>query len=136
MWWAYLLILGNTIFNVSGNVFIKMSADSANAGGFALWQVVGNALTWVGVVSYSLSMKKLPLHVAYPLAQGLQVIGVTVIAALIIFKEQITILNWMGVAFITAGIVIFSLKPKDDNSNEKSKAKTAELSNVSGEKAG
>jgi hypothetical protein len=55
---------------------------------------------------------------------------------LIIFKEQITILNWVGVAFITAGIVIFSLKLKDENSNEKTKAKTVKLPNVPEEKAG
>ncbi len=119
MWWAYLLILGNTIFNVSGNVFIKMSADSADAGGFALWQVIGNLLTGIGVASYSLSMKKLPLHIAYPLAQGLQVLGVTIVAGLIIFQESISLLNWAGVALITAGIVIFSLKPKEDSANEK-----------------
>jgi multidrug transporter EmrE-like cation transporter len=124
MWWAYLLILGNTLFNVSGNVFIKLSADSASAGGFALWQVVGNLLTGVGVVSYSLSMKKLPLHIAYPLAQGLQVIGVTVVAGLIIFREDISLVNWAGVALITAGIVLFSLRQNETTEIIEEKATT------------
>ena len=133
MWWAYLLILGNTIFNVSGNVFFKLSADSNFVGDFALWQVVGNTLTTIGVISYSLSMKKLPLHIAYPLAQALQVIGVTIVVGLVIFNESISLINWFGVALIASGVVIFSLKPKEDEETEKIEPHTTEVSTQIGE---
>jgi len=76
---------------------------------FLLWQMAGNLSAFTGTLSYTFSMRYLPLHVAYPLTQGLSVVGVTLIAARLFFNETILPAQWLGVLFIAGGIFFLSL---------------------------
>ena len=51
----------------------------------------------------------MPLHVAYPLTEGLTAIGVQVVGGVIVFREKIPPVAWAGTGLILAGIVLFSL---------------------------
>jgi multidrug transporter EmrE-like cation transporter len=104
-----ILVLGHTFFNILGNICFKLSAEGQGWWAFWIWQIAGNLSAFTGTMSYTFSMRFLPLHVAYPLTQGLSVLGVTLIAARLVFNETILPLHWLGILFIAGGIVLLSL---------------------------
>ena len=102
---AGLLVL-NLIFNILGNASFKLSALAANWKGLVGWQVAGNLAGFITVLTLTGLLKYLPLHVAQPMAQGLAIIGVQVVAARLFFHESISPTQWIGMIVIIVGIVL------------------------------
>ena len=55
---------------------------------FIVLQSVGNLAGLVGVLTYTGLLKKLPLHLCFPLTQGLVALGVVLVGSLCIFHES------------------------------------------------
>lgn len=107
---SLVLIVVNLIFNILSNVGFKFSILGHGWRHVLGWQVVGNLAGLVTVITLTLLLKYMPLHVAFPLTTGLSVIGISVIASGLIFHEDVTPSHWLGTILITLGIVFLSRK--------------------------
>ncbi len=94
---------------VASNVGFKLSAGSQNWRGFLAWQVMGNLAGFLGVISFTLLLKFIPLYLAYGIFMGLGFVAVQVVAARLIFKEPIRSVQWIGVTLILLGIFLIAL---------------------------
>lgn len=104
-----LLLAANMAANTAAHVMFKRSAAGQGAGKFLLWQAVGNLASFGGLVCYTLLLKRMPLHTAYPVTEGLTAVGVLLVGSLLVYKEKIRPLAWAGACLVLAGIVLFSL---------------------------
>ena len=59
-----------------------------------------SAIIWLGL------LKKLEFSVLYPMISFSYIFGI--LAAIFIFKENVPLIRWMGVAFIILGIILVS----------------------------
>jgi multidrug transporter EmrE-like cation transporter len=103
------LILSHMGFATLAGVGFKLSAASTTVRSFWLWQVAGNIAGFSGVLILTTLMRLVPLHVAYPVTQGLTVVGVQVFAARLLFREVIQPGQWLGTVLVIAGIVLISI---------------------------
>lgn len=101
-----ILTAGNVMFNVIANSAFKLSSQGRTLREFLMWQVVGNLSGFIAVLIFTLLLRYLPLHVAFPLIQGLAIIGIQVAAASWLFHESISPAHWLGTGLIIAGILI------------------------------
>ncbi len=108
---ASLFILGHMSLNTLANICFKLSSAAGNVRHFALWQIAGNLAGFLGILAYTGLLRHVPLYVAFPLTQGLAVLGVQLVAARLVFQEAISPLNWLGTALIVAGIILVSFRP-------------------------
>jgi len=102
------LFLGHLAFTTLASVGFKLSSASSGWRGFLLWQIAGNLAGFVGVLALTGLLRLIPLHVAYPVTQGLALIGVQVVAARLLFRETIQPLQWVGTGLVVAGIALIS----------------------------
>jgi multidrug transporter EmrE-like cation transporter len=104
-----LLLLADMGANTGAHICLKLSAAGKGVKRFLFWQMIGNLAGFAGVLAYTLILRTISLHVAYPLTEGLTAIGVQLVGALIVFHERIPRLAWIGTGLILCGIVLFSL---------------------------
>jgi multidrug transporter EmrE-like cation transporter len=104
-----LLLLANMAANTSAHIFLKRSAAGGEARKFLFWQVAGNLVSFVGLLAYTVLLKRMPLHTAYPVTEGLTAVGVLLVGSLLVYKERIRPIAWAGACLVLAGIVLFSL---------------------------
>lgn len=104
-----LFAAGNVLATVAANALLKLSAEAASLWPFLLFQVAGNLLGLLGVLAYTGLIRKMPMHVAFPLTRGLCVLGVQLGAAALFFREPVTPRHLAGAALVTAGIVLVGL---------------------------
>jgi multidrug transporter EmrE-like cation transporter len=103
------LLLANVTANTGAHVCLKKAAISSSVKHFLFWKVVGNLAAFLGTVAYTMLLRGMSLHVAYPLTEGLGAVSVQVVGAAVLFKEHVTPLAWAGTGLILSGIVLFSL---------------------------
>jgi len=96
----------NFLFTIMANASFRLSAMSPSWRAFLAWQVVGNLAGFVTVLTLTGLLRYIPLHVAYPVATGLGIIGVQVVAASVVFHEPISVSQWMGSALVITGILL------------------------------
>jgi len=107
---SLVLIVFNFIFNVLANVGFKLSTLGHGWKHVLMWQAVGNLAGLITVITLTLLLKYMPLHIAFPLTTGLSVIGVSLIGSGLIFHEEVTPSHWLGTLLVTLGIVFLSRK--------------------------
>nr|MBC7245782.1 hypothetical protein [Chloroflexota bacterium] len=106
------LIVLNLLCILFSQVSFKWSAISSNSSdwkGFLRWQIIGNVLGFVSVLSLTALLKFIPLHHATAISMGLGFVLVQVIGARLIFHESISRTSWSGAGLIATGIVLVSL---------------------------
>jgi undecaprenyl phosphate-alpha-L-ara4N flippase subunit ArnE len=103
------LVAANFCLNVFSQTCLKKSAIVHGVKQIFIWQVAGNFSGFLGVLIFTALLRYLPLAVAFPVIQGVAVIGVQLIAARIFFKEKITLVQWLGTALVIAGILLISI---------------------------
>ncbi|MGC8786148.1 MAG: SMR family transporter [Anaerolineae bacterium] len=100
------LILSHSILTSLANVGFKLSAASHIWRAFLFWQMAGNLAGFAGVLVFTGLLRLVPLHVAYPITQGLSVIAVQVLVARLLFREPVGMSQWVGTVLVIAGIVL------------------------------
>ncbi len=112
------VFLGLTlVFQVAAHIFLKFAA-----GATPLWAMiafsVGNLAGLVGVLTYTGLLKKLPLHLAFPVVQGLVALGVLAIGSYCIFHESFTRNEIIGCSLVLAGVILLGLRATHLESNK------------------
>jgi multidrug transporter EmrE-like cation transporter len=105
---ALLLILYAALVTAS-NALVKLSAEAAWFWPFILPFAAGNVAGLGGVLIYSLMLKRMPLHIAFPLTRGFGVLGVQLAASLLLFHEALRPTEVAGAVMVTAGIILTGL---------------------------
>jgi multidrug transporter EmrE-like cation transporter len=102
-----LLVLGVVTAHTAAHIFFKRSALGSGARHFVTWQVVGNLVSFGGLVCYTVLLKRMTLHTAYAVTEGLVAVGVLFVGSLLVYRERIRPLAWAGAALVMAGIALF-----------------------------
>ena len=99
--------------NLSGivlsNIGFKWAANSSDWRGFLTGQIIGNLAGFSGVVTLTILLRIVPLHIAAAISMGAGFILVQLIAARMVFHESLATGQWFGIALIAGGIVLVSL---------------------------
>lgn len=90
------------------SIGFKLSAHSTNFKTFWGWQIAANLTSFIGVLALTGLLRLVPVHVAYPITQGLAVIGVQLVTAKWVFKETIYPLQWLGTGLVVVGIMLIT----------------------------
>ncbi len=106
-----LLVVAYVAVSCFSNVAYKLSV-SGGMRNLLTWQVLANLVGIGGVVTLSWLYKLVPMHIAYPLAQALLIVAIQVVAARLIFKENITLWQWVGTGLIVLGIFLIAVRGK------------------------
>jgi multidrug transporter EmrE-like cation transporter len=100
------LFSANLLFNVIANASFKSSVTNPTWRSFLTWQVIGNTAGFITVLTLTGLLRFIPLHVAFPVTTGMTVIGVQVLAARLLFHEQISPAQWLGTFLVVIGIML------------------------------
>lgn len=103
------LIVINLLCILFSQVSFKRSALCSNWKEILRWQIIGNVLGFISVLSLTALLKFIPLHHATAISMGLGFVFVQVIGARLIFHESVSKMSWTGAGLIVAGIVLVSL---------------------------
>ena len=108
MSWPILLVLC-VISSALASIFLKIGATTL-IGSLSFSALLSNHMIWIGAFFYSAAflgyiyvLRVVPLSLAQPVITA-GVSAVTVFAAMILFREVMTLVNWIGLAFVCAGI--------------------------------
>jgi len=101
-----LFLAGYLAVVTAANVFLKLSAQAAGIWAFLALQLAGNLCGLGGVLLYTGLLRKLPLHVAFPLSRGVAVLGVQLVASLLVFHESFKVTEALGTAVVAAGVIL------------------------------
>jgi multidrug transporter EmrE-like cation transporter len=106
-----LLVVAYVAVSCFANIGYKLST-SGGMKNLLIWQIVANTVGFFGVVTLTWLYKLIPMHLAYPLTQALVILSIQVIAARLIFKEQITWTQWAGTSLIVLGIILVTARAR------------------------
>ena len=110
----YGLIIASVILAATGQVLMKLGMGAVGSGGFGATIATGftEPVVLLGLTCYAAStvswlivLSRVPLSVAYPF--GALSYGAVVLVALAT-GEHVSVLRWLGVALIVAGIRLVS----------------------------
>jgi multidrug transporter EmrE-like cation transporter len=102
---ALLLVLYAVCVTAS-NSLVKVSSDAAWFWPFILPFAAGNIAGLCGVLLYTLLLRRMPLHAAFPLTRGVGVLGVQLAASVLFFHERLRPTEIAAAVVVTAGIVL------------------------------
>jgi multidrug transporter EmrE-like cation transporter len=91
----------------------KASGDSNNVLNkikfrILLWFVFAGVTGTLSMILYTLLLRYIPLYVGYALLYGLGFVLIQVVAAKLILKEPVSLLQWLGGAVMVAGIAMIA----------------------------
>jgi multidrug transporter EmrE-like cation transporter len=97
------------LLSAAASIFLKIGA-SGLTGVLSFLTLVGNPMIWIGAVFYSAAflgyiyvLRLVPLSLAQPVITA-GVSAVTALVAVMLFREQMALANWIGLTLICAGI--------------------------------
>jgi multidrug transporter EmrE-like cation transporter len=97
------------LLSAAASIFLKIGA-SALTGFLSFSTLVSNQMIWIGAVFYSAAflgyiyvLRLVPLSLAQPVITA-GVSAVTALVAVMLFREQMALSNWIGLTLICAGI--------------------------------
>lgn len=106
-----ILLIGCILLSALASIFLKIGASALNDQ-FNFSNLVTNHMIWIGgafysaaFIGYIYALRIVPLSLAQPvITVGVSV--VTILAATLLFREQMAVSNWLGFAFICLGIFL------------------------------
>lgn len=116
----FLLSLG-IVFNVVAHTLAKRATVKfPQIQGLPFGEIVVSLLTNVDLilsivfygfsfVAYVIALSKIHLHIAYPVTVSASIVLVTLMSVFV-FREAMHMYNFLGIAFILAGIVLITLR--------------------------
>ena len=93
---------------VLSQIGFKWAANSQDWRGFVSGQIIGNLAGFVGVLTLTLLMRYVPMHLATAISMGLGFVLVQVVAAHWLFHEPLQVGQWLGIALVAIGIIVIS----------------------------
>lgn len=107
---SYLYLSIAILFNLIGNHLLKFSSQFLSPSflnkNFIIYGGFGFILYCLAAVFYLISLKNIPLSVAYPMLSITYII--TIFTSYFLFKEPITATKLIGSAFILVGVFFIS----------------------------
>ncbi|MGG3891494.1 DMT family transporter [Metabacillus fastidiosus] len=101
---AYLFLLIAITAELFGTSMLK-----ASSGFTKIWPTIAVFVSFgISFYSLSLSLKSIPLSIAYAIWSGIGT-AATVIIGILIWKEKINITSVLGILFIIAGVILLNL---------------------------
>jgi len=114
MWMMLLLVLVQTLFLAGGQVLLKLAMVKMPPFAFTAeyfkclftnWWLLACGISFgVATVLWLYILKHYPFNQVYPLTAMGYVFGM--VAAIVVFGEQIPIVRWLGVVLIVLGCVL------------------------------
>jgi len=111
--WAFLLI-ACVLLSAAASVFLKVGAE-ALTGSITFYTLISSHMIWVGGFFYATAflgyiyvLRVVPLSLAQPVITA-GVSTVTALAAMVIFRESMSLVNWIGLTLIIVGIFFLFL---------------------------
>ena len=115
-----LFVLCYFAFVTAANIFLKYSAIASSTIGFLVFQIAGNLSGFVGILAYTGLMRTTPLHIAFPVTQGVAILGIQLIGSLLVFREAYSVTQVIGTVCVAIGIVLVgAVAPADTKAPEK-----------------
>jgi multidrug transporter EmrE-like cation transporter len=101
------------LLSAAASIFLKISASTLTVP-LSFLTLVSNQMIWIAAVFYSAAflgyiyvLRLIPLSFAQPaITAGASI--VTVLVAVMFFREPMTLVNWIGLTLICAGIFFLS----------------------------
>ena len=106
MFWAALTVIANTLAQLLLKLGVRGSSAEIALIPINLLSVSAAGLYAIGLLFWANALKTLPLSSAYPLLAS--VIVLVSIFGMYVLKENLSILQWIALAVILAGILGFS----------------------------
>jgi len=112
---SWLILLAFCIISSAlASILLKIGAE-AITDSVSLLDLLGNQMIWAGAVFYATAfvvyiyvLRIVPLSLAQPVVTtGVSV--VTVLSAMVIFRESMAFINWIGLVLICVGIFFLFL---------------------------
>lgn len=112
---SYFFLIANVLFLVIGQILWKLSFNKNPLviSSEGIIRLIKDPLIWGGLFLFGIAtllwfvvLSNLNLSVAYPLQSISYVIGI--IVAIIIFKEDVILVQWIGLALILIGVYLVS----------------------------
>ncbi len=107
---AFLLTLC-VLFSAAASIFLKMGASTLT-GTLSFSALISNPMIWIGGFCYAAAffgyiyvLRVVPLSLAQPVITA-GVSAVTAFVAVILFREPIAFINWIGFLLICLGIFL------------------------------
>lgn len=100
-----LLILITVGFNTVAQTLLKVGAVSSPLN---IYLLGGICAYGISTIFYIIVLGKFNLSVAYPVVIGLTILATT-IAGAVIFREKVSISQWVGVGLMLSGITAIAL---------------------------
>jgi multidrug transporter EmrE-like cation transporter len=97
------------IFVTAANALLKLSANASDVWLFLVFQAAGNLAGLGGVLLYTGLLRRMPLHLAFPLSRGVGVLGVQLFASLLVFREVFKPTEAVGALVVAAGIILVGI---------------------------
>ncbi len=109
--WIFVAVAG--LFSTAGNLCLKKASNIAGGGDFismALQPYFIGGLFFYGlnVILFASALKHLDVSKAYPVLAAIGFSTLSIVAA-IVFREQLSITNYVGLLVIIIGITLVSL---------------------------
>lgn len=106
---GFLALAAVIVLNAIGNIFLKLGADATHHRaaflGIFNWQTIaGIACFGLGLIAYSLALRRFQLHNAQ-IALSLQYVLAIVLAGWLL-REHVGVMQWVGIALIAIGLYI------------------------------
>jgi multidrug transporter EmrE-like cation transporter len=107
----YLLLFGTTGLIALGQVLFKLSAghDPGHPWAFLFSPIFIAAVAIYGLatLTWIFALRQFPISVAYPM-QALAIVVVLVVGVLV-FRESLSVMQWVGIGAIVAGMLALTL---------------------------
>jgi len=103
--WVYML--GFVVFQVSGSLLLRVASQRTGPAAVA-WFLLGNAVGFCGATCVTLALRTEHPNVTFALCQGVA-FCVLQLVSYWVFRIPLRPAQWVGIAFIAAGVVCVQL---------------------------
>lgn len=107
--WTVVLAALVVVIHAAGQIGFKQASNAQNLKWAAVWFLGGGAVGTIAMILYVVLLRYIPVYMAYAINYGLGLVLVQLVISKFIFKEPVTVLQWIGGAVVVIGIAMLSL---------------------------
>ncbi|NLI99289.1 EamA family transporter [bacterium] len=107
--WTVVLAALVVVIHAAGQIGFKQASNAQNLKWAIVWFLGGGAVGTIAMILYVVLLRYIPVYMAYAINYGLGLVLVQLVISKFIFKEPVTVLQWIGGAVVVIGIAMLSL---------------------------